>query len=167
MAKITNPGTYAVQIKQTALNESKNTKAMQITVTFADVVNGDTITAYLPTSEKAWPYTEEKLRACGWDPAANGYRFEELNDDPSPIAGNDVEIVVDLETWDNKTEPRVKFINVPGGGFKRMESSEASSFADRLRRQLGVGSTSSQSQRRLPRDPAPKATNGKSDDVPF
>lgn len=164
MPKITQPGTYLVQVKQTALGESKNTKAMQIAVTFADVVNGDTITTYLPCSKKAWPYTEEKLRNCGWDAAANGYRFEELNADPSPIAGNDVEIVVDLEEYNGKPDARVKFINVPGAGPKRMDDAEAGSFADRLRRQLGVSGAPT-TARSLPREARP--ANGKSDDIPF
>ena len=170
MPRITEPNTYTVRVTTTALGESKQKASPQIIVGFADVVNGDTITAYLSCSEKAWQYTEEKLRNMGWDAAANGYRFEELNADPSPIAGNEVEIVVDLETYDNKTEARVKFINVPGGGIKRMDDGEASTFADRLRKQLGVSGSSS--GRRLPRQTnsrsaAPAAEPAPEDDIPF
>lgn len=162
MPKIQEAGTYHVAVKQTALGESKNTKGMQIVVTFADIVNGDTITAYFPCSERAWQYTEEKLRTMGWDAAAAGYQFEELNLDPSPIAGNEVEIVCDFEEYQGERNLRVKFVNPVGGGFKRMDENEAASFADRLRQQIGVTGVSG---RRLPRQPQPNGATGSK--VPF
>lgn len=132
-------GTHEVTVKSTALaNSSKGN--LQIVVEFENDAH-DTISAFLATTEAAWQYTEEKLRTLGWDPAANGYRFEDLNNDPSPIALNQVQIVVDEEVYDGKRVKKVKFINQPGGKvLERLAETEATYFASLLRQRL-TGST--------------------------
>ena len=133
-------GRHRVRIASTGLGESPKTKSEQIIITFEDVADDyNTITAYLATSEKAWPYTEKSLINCGWDPTFRGYLFEELNEDPSPIAGNEVDIVTEEEEYEGKRRMKVKWINAPGAGIERMEPAEAQSFAERLRARLLSG----------------------------
>ena len=82
----------------------------QIGVTFR-IADGSTITRYLSCTEKAWPYTEENLRSIGWDAEQNGFAFEALNEDPSPVVGNECSIVIREETYNGKTRLAVQFIN--------------------------------------------------------
>lgn len=164
-------GTHNARVTHTALSASKEKKTQQIVVGFENA-DGEHITAYLACTEKAWPYTEEKLRTLGWDPMQRGYRFEELNDEPSPIKDAEAEIVVEVEEYNGKPNNRVKYINPPGGGrVERMEATEAVSFADQLRKRLGVSGVATASARRLPRQaekvmPAPNGTADESD-IPF
>jgi hypothetical protein len=130
---IIKAGRHEVVVTTTGLQEKEN--GLTITVGFEDV-DGNTITAYLYTSEKAWPYTEKKLQTLGWDPLQNGFRFEELNTEPSPIAGKAVQIVVADEEYDGKLRSKVQFINPPGGGVERLAPEEAKSVAARLRARL-------------------------------
>lgn len=127
-------GTHEVEVQATGLTEKNGN--LQINVGFVQPETGDTITAYLHTTDKAWPYTEEKLRNMGWDPVVYGYRFEDLNMDPSPMQGFKAQIVVEAETYEGKTRHKVKFINAPGGGIQRLEPAEAQSFAAKLRARL-------------------------------
>ena len=126
-------GRHDVTITATALVEKNG--EVQINVSMLQEETNDTITAYLHTTEKSWPHTEKKLRACGWDAVENGYRFEELNAEPSPLVGNRVNITVDAETWEGQTRNKVGFIN-PIGGVERMEPAEAQSFAAQLRARI-------------------------------
>lgn len=127
-------GKHRVRVTATALAETK-TGVGQIVVGFEDG-DGNTISAYLFTSDRAWEYTAEKLKTLGWDPRENGYRFEDLNTEPSPIAGNEVDIVTEEEEYEGKRRMKVKWINAPGLGVERMQPAEAASFADKLRRRL-------------------------------
>lgn len=149
-------GRFDVKVVRTGLGEAGEGKNPQIIVQFEDE-EGNTISAYLFCTEKAWPYTEEKLQNMGWDPVQHGYRFEELNEDPSPIAGNAAEIVTDEETYDGKTRTKVKFINPPGGRIERMEAGEAQAFAAKLRQRLLGGNSQQADQPPPPSD----------EDVPF
>lgn len=132
-------GKHRVRVTATALAETK-TGVGQIVVGFEDS-DGNTISAYLFTSDKAWEYTAEKLKTLGWDPRENGYMFEELNADPSPIAGNEVDIVTEEEEYEGKRRMKVKWINAPGLGVERMQPAEAATFAMTLRNRLLRGST--------------------------
>lgn len=132
-------GRHRVRVTATALAETKNGTG-QIVVGFEDN-EGNSISAYLFTSDKAWEYTAEKLKVLGWDPVANGYRFEDLNLDPSPIAGNEVDIVTEEEQFEGKWRMKVKWINAPGLGVERMQPAQASSFAETLRARLLRGAT--------------------------
>ena len=159
---ILKEGKHDVEVVATALSEEAG-KADTILVQFVDE-HGDGITAYLFCSEKAWPYTEEKLQTLGWDAMARGYRFEELNDDPSPLLGHKAQIVVEAETFEGKTRSKVRFINRAGGHIERMAPSEANTFAKRLRDRILKGTvTSTNTAPTKPRAAAPADT----DDIPF
>lgn len=124
-----------VTVVGSALGTSKN-GSDQIIVTFRNAA-GATISAYLSCSERAWPYTAEKLTTLGWDPQKNGYAFEALNADQSPIAGNEVQIVVNEEWYENRAVAKVAFINPCGGGPReRMDPHTAAAFGARLRARL-------------------------------
>ncbi len=154
-------GNHEVEVIASALSESQQTKSQQIMVQFADA-NGDGITAYLACSEAAWQYTEEKLRTLGWDAPKNGYRFEELNLDPSPLKGQRVRITVKEETYKGKTRAKVDGI---WPLFERMEAGEAKSFAEKLRARILNGSTGSAAKvgsGRKSLEPDPNE-----DDIPF
>lgn len=165
--KITQPGTYTAQVVSTALGESKSSRSPQVVVEFEDQATGDRIVAYLSCKDNAWQYTEQALRTMGWDAAARGYQFEELNEEPSPIAGSTVDIVVEMETYNGRTDPRVRWINEVGSapGMRRMESSEAATFAERLRKQLGVSTPAG--ARRLPRQQPQRSQQDADDNIPF
>ncbi len=157
-------GRHDVSVVRSALAESGEHKdTPQIIVQFQDL-NNDTITAYLFCTEKAWPYTAEKLCTLGWDPVKRGYRFEELNADPSPIVGNFVEIVVDEEEYEGKKRNKVKFINPTGGRIERMEPAAAVSFAERLRRRILQGASAPIGERFDNRVSPPPAAD---EDIPF
>jgi hypothetical protein len=162
---IIGAGRHDVKVIRSALAETGEEKTPQISVQFEDI-NGNTITAYLFLTDKAWPYTEEKLTTLGWEPIKRGYRFEELNLDPSPIVGSYVEIVNDEETYNGKTRVKVKYINPTGGRIERMEPAQAMAFADKLRQRILKGAPA----------PAPAAKQERfgtevrpppDDDIPF
>lgn len=122
----------------------------------AQTEDGETGTAFLYCSPKAWPYTEEKLAKLGWDPAKNGYRFEELNGDSSPLIGAPCRMRMKEEEYNGKMTRKY---DIFGGGFiERMEPAAAQSFAAQLRAEvLGGGNGGSMSDALPPPD----------DDIPF
>jgi hypothetical protein len=100
--------------------------------------------------------TLETLRTCGWK-----------GDDVTDLQGlgdNEVELVVDHETYEEKTHARVQFVNRIGSGFKMkspMSEQEKKAFAAEMRG-LAVKSRSTTAA------PAPAGDGPKSpDDVPF
>lgn len=123
---------YNATVTATGLNE-KEGKSMAIAIE-AQTEEGDTGTAFLYCSDKAWPYTEEKLAALGWDPAANGYRFEELNGAASPLIGAPCRMRMKEEEYNG--EIKKKFDIFAGGPVRTLEQAEARSFGDRLRAQV-------------------------------
>ena len=63
-------------------------------------------------TEKAAPHTLKALAVCG---APRGKTLDELTvDDLTSF----VSLVVEYETHEGKSRPRVKWVNRPGGGFK-------------------------------------------------
>ena len=161
---IIEPGRWDVTITSSGLKQAK-TGSDQIVVAFVHDETGAVITAYLSCTDKAWPYTRDKLKACGWDAEACGYRFEDLNSEQSPIVGKRVNILVDAEFDENcKQRNKVAFINaIGGGGVERMEEGEAATFAARLRARLLGGSL-------VAAQPAPARRNSQpaaaEDDIP-
>lgn len=96
----------------------------------------------------------ESLRICGWK-----------GDDITDLQGlgdNEVELVVDHETYEGSTYARVQFVNRIGSGFKMktpMSDAEKKAFAAEMRG-LAVKSRSAA--------PAPSGDGPKSpDDIPF
>ena len=148
MATITE-GTHQVVVVDTALGESGAKKTPHVAIQFEGEM-GDRISAYLFLSDAAWPYTKEKLSTLGWDADVRGHRFEELNESPSPLAGQKAEIVVVVENYDGKVRHKVQYINTPGSGVERMEPAAARTFADTLRKRLlSGGKAKAQEQERF------------------
>lgn len=164
---IMSTGRHDARVIRTGLIDDSEGKTPAVSVQFENAT-GDTITAYLFLSEKAWEYTQEKLATLGWEAAKQGGRFEQFNDDPSPIVGHDAEIVIEPETFEGKTRNKVKYINPIGGRLERMEPAAAMSFAARLRARLGVGGASAPvADRRLPRQASTAKPAPENDDIPF
>lgn len=128
---------YPATVSATGLKGGEDGKKMCIVVE-AQTEDGETGTAFLYCSPKAWPYTEERLAGLGWDPAKNGYRFEELNGESSPIIGAPCRLRMKIEMYEGKEQRRFDIFT--GGLIERMEPAAAQSFAARLRAEvLGGG----------------------------
>lgn len=126
-------GTHLVRVHSTFLGKSKNTQTGYVGVVFEDDA-GDTITAYLYTSDKAIGRTVETLELLGWDLQANNGDLSTLHETPL-LHGRQSEIVVENETYEGKTRAKVKWINGPDGGGRAegMPANEAQAFAAALR----------------------------------
>lgn len=158
-------GRHDAKVIRTGLTDDSDNKTPSVVVQFENAA-GDTISAYLFLSDRAWPFTQEKLETLGWDAVKQGYRFEEFNDDPSPVVGKFAEIVVDEETYEGKTRNKIKFINPIGGRIERMEPQKAQAFASRLRSRLLNASGAVQ----VPagqRSQRPAGSQPDTDDIPF
>lgn len=168
-------GTHTVYVTRTNLGGDEQGKTPFVAVGF-DNGEGATITAYLYLSEKAWPIAAKSLKTLGWDPIANGMQFDQLDADPSPIAGNQVDIVVEEEMYEGKLRSKVKWINPVGGLVpERMDPTQARSFAARLKAKLSgvavdLGDVKPPpAERRLPRQPQANGSAQKpaDEDLPF
>lgn len=154
-------GYYDGKIVATGFSGGDEGKAEAIVIESEITETGDRFRSYLYCSERAWPYTEEKLAKLGWDATAHGFRFEELNGDDSPLIGAPCTVRLKSEEYDGKMRQKADVFAPGGGGVKRLESGEAASFADRLRRRiLGGGGGLSE---------APRANGAAAaqDDIPF
>jgi hypothetical protein len=106
----------------------------QIAVDF-EIVDGDErgrrITWYGYFTEKTEERTIESLRICGW-----------VGDDISGIVDlpNEVELVIEPETYEGKTRSRVKWVNRAGGlALKtRLDEGRKASLAERLRGRIAA-----------------------------
>ena len=113
-----------------------------------ELTTGTHVTSFFSCSDRAWPYTEEKLTKLGWDATARGFRFEELNGDSSPLIGVPCRVRLKTEEYMGKTRQKADVFPPGGGGVKTREPGEAASFADRLRRRiLGGGGGLSEAPR--------------------
>lgn len=128
------PGIWDVVVDSTFLGKSRKKGTGYIGVRFKDDV-GDTITAYLYTSDAALGRTIETLEMLGWSVEANNGDVNSLNETPL-LVGAKAEIVVEDEEYEGKFHAKVKWINPPGGGGGRVEAmtpNEAMAFAAALR----------------------------------
>lgn len=103
--------------------------------------------------------TIEALRACGWS-----------GDDLADLHGldaNEVELVIDHETYQGETHPKVKFVNRPSGlGLKApMTLEQARAFAARMKGDVLMASRRIQP----PAGAAPQRSmeGAGADDIPF
>lgn len=126
-------GTYDVEVDATFLGKSAKKGTGYVAVRFKDEV-GDTITAYLYTSDKAIERTIETLGVLGWDLNANNGDLYTLHE-TQLLVGAKAEIVVEDEEYNSKIYPKVRWINEPGGGGRSegMAPDEAKAFAAALR----------------------------------
>lgn len=145
MALLLPATTYTAQAVDGYLSHTKDGKE-QIVVKFAIVGgqhDGQAVnwTGYF--TDKTFDRTIQSLRYCGW-------RGEDI-DDLTGIDANEVEIVVDHNTYDGKTFARVAWVNQIGGKA-RMPASEARAFAESIKGRIA---------RMTPVEPEP------SEEVPF
>jgi hypothetical protein len=112
MSKI-NPGKYTAIAREWKLGETDNTHTPFIGVQFElldESVAGVTMNWSGWLSDAAIDRTLESLRACGW-------RGKDISD-LTGIGDRRVTVTVDNEEYKGKTFPRIKFVNMLGGGLK-------------------------------------------------
>jgi len=127
-------GTYVVTVKGTHLGKSPKKGTGYVGVRFEDEV-GDTITAFLYTSDAAIGRTIETLeQALGWNVEAHNGDLFSLHE-TDLLVGKQVEIVVEDEEYEGKYRPKVKWINAlnSGGRVEGMQADDAKAFAAALR----------------------------------
>lgn len=171
-------GTWDVVVDATFLGKSPKKGTGYVAVRFKDDV-GDTITAYLYTSDAALGRTVETLEALGWSVEANNGDVSTLHE-TQLLVGAKAEIVVENEEYEGKVRPKVKWINDPNGGGRAegMAPSDAQAFAAALRAKvygtrLGKAPASKPAARPAARPAPSKATappddqGGDDSDLPF
>lgn len=127
------PGRHLVQVVSHVLGKS-STGTPHIAVVFEDI-NNDRITWYGYLTDAALARTIESLGILGWDPHAHDGKIDSLNG-TGLLVGAEAEIVVEMETYEGKTNPKVKWVNEIGGRLNSMDDHEATAFAADLRRKI-------------------------------
>lgn len=142
-------GTHRAKAKSWALIESqKGTPG--VAVEFVLVDGGEDITWDGWLSDGAFDRTLESLRYCGF----KGENLEDLQG----LDANEVELVIEPETYEGKTKLKVQWVNRPGGiaARSKMAPDKVKSFAAQMRdriRALGA-------EPGVKRQAAPKANGG-------
>lgn len=165
-------GRHAVQVVSHQLGRS-GTGTPHVAVLFEDV-NGDRITWYGYLTDAAMESTLKALSAIGWDPMKFDGRIDSLNG-TDLLKGVEAEIVVEMEEYQGKPRPKVRWVNEPGGGGlgDGMSADEATSFAAQLRAKvLGASKPRPNGAPGPARSAPPKAKAGSvagdlDDDLPF
>lgn len=122
-------GTHRARGKKWALGHAGNGNE-QVAVLF-EVTQGEhagkSITWFGSFSDAAVDRTLDSLRYCGW----NGDNFAELNG----LDANEVEIVVEVETYKGKASDKVRWVNRPSQLALReqMTPSAVAAFAVRMK----------------------------------
>ena len=114
-----NVGKHNVEVVSTSINESKS-GSRRVDCLFQDDA-GETMRAYLYITPKAEPYSLKKLAAMGWV----GDDYMELHCEPSPLAGNRVQITVKEREYNGNTYNEIQWIDPIGGRFAEQEGEEA------------------------------------------
>jgi hypothetical protein len=132
------PGKYRGRPVAAALGLA-STGTEQIAVQF-DLVDppGERITWYGYFTDATTERTIESLRHCGWrDPNNDLSVF--VAGEPLPVGfDQEVELVVQQEAYNGKTQTKVAFVN-GGGGLalkNALDKGQAQSFAERMKRQI-------------------------------
>lgn len=163
---------YLARATEWALGETdKGTE--QVAVNF-DIITPDaemnTIVWYGYFSDKTWERTVESLRHCGW----TGTDLADMQG----LDANEVELVIEDETYEGKTHQRVRWVNRPGGGGIALKApltgDKAKTFAASMRDKIKTLDASSGTPRpkQAPRPPV-RRSNGyepppmTDDDLPF
>ena len=128
-------GTYRAKAVEAKLGLSQNGNE-QVGVRFALLDReGESITWYGTFTEAATEIALRGLRAAGW-------KGDDLSDLSSLCNGSapEVELVVERETYQDKTRAKVKFINSAGGlAMKQaLGPEQAKAFAERMRAKVLV-----------------------------
>lgn len=124
-------GKFKAEVLGGVLTKSSSKGTEQVAVTFRLLEGPDEgrdITAYLALTDARLPYTVKELRLMGWK--------DDLND-LLTIQGSFVDLVLEHEQYNGKTQTKVKFINAPGtGGVKAAD--DAAAIADRWRAKIAA-----------------------------
>lgn len=147
-------GTYLGTVVDVALGQTKSgTDQVQVVFEIRDPADGFSarVSWFGFFTEKAFGITDAGLKALGFDLAANGWNLELLNSQESPILGVEAQLVIEMEEYEGKRRPRIKFINRPGQSSirGRLDAAEVKSMAARVRASMGSGAA-----------PAPAAAPG-------
>ena len=135
---ILHEGEHEVVVIGTALDSDK-TGDIVVKVMFGLGEDKDCgITAWLYTTPKAWPYTDKKLKALGWDAQKEKFTFYKFDEEPGPIDGAFATIVVSKQMYNGKPQYRVDSINGAGGGggVDRLDPAVAKQKSEELRRRI-------------------------------
>lgn len=158
-------GTYKAKAKSWGLGESGTGKE-QVAVSFDILTEGaelPNITWYGYFTEETMARTVESLRICGWK-----------GDDLSVLDGldaNEVDLVIDEEVYEGKTQTKVKWINRSGGlALKAPLSDErkkafAAAMRDRIRAIDAAGGKRTATAPKASRPPDPPPLTDQ--DIPF
>lgn len=149
-------GIYRARAVAGQLGETSTGKE-QVAVEFelmdSEGVIGPRITWFGYFTEKTTESTFRALRTCGW-----------MGDDLSNLQGietNEVSLVIQNETWEGKTRPKVQWVNAPGGngmGLKApLAPDRAKSFAAKMRAAVRAFDVQTGNGKR---PPAPKSRVG-------
>ena len=124
-------GKYRARATDADLRVSKNGNEM-VVVTFS-IPSEETSLTWFGTfsSTKGSNVALRALRAMGW-----------AGDDITDLAGftkNEVELDVEMETWEGEARPKVKWVNpVKGSVGAAMDAGRKASFAERLKGQIAM-----------------------------
>jgi hypothetical protein len=122
-------GTFKARAKEWGLGHSKNGKE-QVAVLF-EITQGEhagqVITWFGFFTEQTTERTLDSLRHCGWD----GNDFVSL----AGLDANEVELVINEETYEGKTHSRVQWVNRPARLALReqMNAGALASFAAKMK----------------------------------
>lgn len=162
-------GRHGVKVVNHVLGRS-GTGTPHVAVLFEDGA-GDRITWYGYLSDAALERTVASLQILGWDPKEHGGDVKALNG-TGILAEAEADIVVEMETYEGETRPKVKWVNEPGGGLGAgMDAVEADAFSASLRQKvLSAAKPKPNGQRGPARASAPAASAsgpGLDDDLPW
>lgn len=140
MPNITEAGDFTATVIHAEFGESKS-GTPYLALSYG--VNGSSITGWLYLSDKALTYSVKALREA--------FNFDgNFETAVAQVQGKSCRIVVEMEDYEGKVRPKVKFVNAPGGLTKSKPIPNAATFLNRLTAKAA----------RLPAAPV-------TDDVPF
>jgi hypothetical protein len=129
---INSAGRYRAKAIEADLRVSKNGNEM-VVVTF-HIPSEETNLTWFGTfsSTKGSNVALRALRAMGW----SGDDITDLSD----CTKSEVELVVEMETWEGETRAKVKWVNAPSKGVvgDAMDAARKASFAERLKGQIAM-----------------------------
>lgn len=168
------PGTYRAVPIEAVLGITETGKE-QLAVTFQLLDPPDQkAVAYLFFTEKTLERTIESLRYMGWT-GTNLAEFEQGRECPAGF-GSEVEIVVEHEQYEGRTQVRVRWINRAGGPTVKtaITGAAALSFAARMKAQIvaldaaakAAGGGNGAAIPPVAKNPSPAASPN-ADDIPF
>ena len=129
---INSAGRYRAKATEVDLRVSKNGNDMVIANFYIEDERCSLPWSHTFGSTKAANEAIRSLRAMGW----RGTDITDL----SGATDNEVELKVEMETWEGKKRAKVKYVDVPGKGIRGepMDAARKASFAERLKGQIAM-----------------------------